>query len=60
MTEPADARFALWQRLDRVVDFWTPREPSTADYLMCQFFIFYEDLEELTEVVERAERCMEE
>ena len=56
----ARERMELYRRLDRVVDFWTPIEPETADYHMVNFFIHYDDLEQLRSDVEIAEAVMEE
>ena len=53
-------RHDLWRRLNVVVEYWTSREPSTADYYMCQFFILYEDERALVEAVEIAEQTMKE
>lgn len=53
-----EPRLALHRRLDRVVSYFTPLEPATADTFMCQFFIDYEDLAQLERLVASAERAM--
>jgi len=50
----------LYRRMDRVVDFWTPIEPETADYHMAVFFMHYTDLEQLRCQVKGAEDYMHE
>lgn len=53
-------RHELWRRFNVVVEYWTPLEPATADYYMCQFFILYENEQELARAAEIAEQTMRE
>ena len=55
-----ERREKLWQRMNAVVSYWTPIEPGTADYHMCQFFMLFQEIEELQEAIRIAELTMRE